>query len=66
MCRWVALIIIGAVLIATPFYLRACPEGLKDEDRVAAFTAKKGANTGYDQVNQAEEGLALEVVESQA
>lgn len=35
---WVALIIIGLVLIATPFYIMICPQGLKTEDRVAAFT----------------------------
>eukprot|EP01039_Chlorochromonas_danica_P011321 gene11321-12633_t len=37
---WVALIIIGVVLIVTPFYLQSCPEGLKDEHRIAVFAAK--------------------------
>jgi H(+)-translocating pyrophosphatase len=67
---WVAIIIIGLVVLATPIYLRACPEGLKDEDRVAAFTAKKGATgtaaggAGYDAVAQ-EDGVQLTVVDTQ-
>lgn len=35
---WVSLIIIGAVILATPIYVQFCPSGLKDEDRIAVFT----------------------------
>ena len=41
---WVSLIIIGVVLIAYPFYVRACPAGLSDADRIAVFT-KQGEAT---------------------
>jgi K(+)-stimulated pyrophosphate-energized sodium pump len=37
---WAALIIIGVVIIVSPLYFYMCPEGLKDEDRLAVFTNK--------------------------
>jgi K(+)-stimulated pyrophosphate-energized sodium pump len=37
---WAALIIIGVVIIISPFYFYMCPEGLKTEDRMAVFTKK--------------------------
>ena len=36
---WVSLIIIGALIISAPFYLKMSPPGLKTEDRLAAFTS---------------------------
>ncbi|RYG66454.1 sodium-translocating pyrophosphatase [archaeon] len=38
---WVALIIIGVVILSTPIYMYMCPPGLKDEDRIAAFKGDK-------------------------
>jgi K(+)-stimulated pyrophosphate-energized sodium pump len=62
---WVALIIIGALIIATPIYLSFCPPGLKAEDRMAVFEAK-GTETSnapptqvkYDPVSTKEIELA--------
>lgn len=35
---WVALIIIGVILLFAPLYVMSCPEGLSEEDRIAMFT----------------------------
>ena len=37
---WASLIIIGVVIICTPWYLSLCPPGLKTEERLEAFAAK--------------------------
>lgn len=54
---WVSLIIIGAVLIATPFYIWACPPGLSDKDRVEVFTKKDGG-AAYAAVPSTEAAVA--------
>ena len=51
---WAALIIIGVVLIATPFYIYMCPEGLSDEDRIAVFAKKEDPQGAYVKVEQVE------------
>jgi len=53
---WASLIIIGVVVLATPLYLQMCPEGLKDEDRIAIFTKKEEPAQGvYAKVEQQEQ-----------
>jgi len=59
---WAALIIIGVVLLLTPLYLSMCPEGAKDADRLAAFTAiaaKPGAEPAYSAVKQEDSAAAV-------
>jgi K(+)-stimulated pyrophosphate-energized sodium pump len=42
---WASLIIVGVVIIATPFYLRMCPKALKAEERMATVTGTKTSGT---------------------
>lgn len=44
---WVSLIIIGLLLISYPFYVRACPAGLSDADRIAVFTKPADTDKVY-------------------
>lgn len=50
---WVSLIIIGLVLLLTPYYLSQCPEGARDSDRIAAFQAA----SAYKAVEQKEDAV---------
>jgi len=47
---WVALIIIGAVLLFTPLYLWLVPAGLSTEERMAIFNAEAPKNATYKAV----------------
>ena len=48
---WVSLIIIGVIIICTPWYLSLCPPGLKTEERLEAFAAKdSGPKEAYELV----------------
>jgi len=53
---WVSLIIIGAVLLATPYYLSKCPEELTTESRLKLFAEKDAKK--YQAVSTADVELA--------
>jgi len=48
---WASLIIIGACLIFYPFYVRMCPPGLSNEDRIAVFTGAQAPTGTQSQTN---------------